>query len=322
MPLKIAFVIEWENAKLSDLARANAMLLAVSRQVTALAAAQDLRADLLVLFDDAEIARAIPEGAVAGHVDAVTWPGEIGLIAVPGLGYYDQKNHGADLADADWIVFLDSDVIPEDGWLSGLVRAMRMPEVRVVSGETFLTHDSLYERLFAAFWLFDDRKPDQGLRAGKGFYANNAAFRADVICAHPFPKADCYRGQCAALARELRAAGEPIYRQGASAVSHPPPDGVSHLVVRAVCHGYDTVYWRHRKGRLALRNTPVSSVLGFFGYVGTSAANVARRRRGLGLGPLEALLAIALGIFYYAVKLFGEIAAYVAPGFVRRRFSV
>jgi hypothetical protein len=188
-------------------------------------------------------------------------------------------------------------------------------------GRNVLIPASLYERLFAAFWLFEDRKSDPSLRLTKGFYANNLAFRADEIRAHLFPQADCYRGQCAAPTRALRAAGTPMHRQGASHVSHPPPDGLSHLLVRAICHGYDTALWRRAKGRSALRNTPISSVLQFFGHVAKLGANIVRHRRRR-LGTLGALLAFALTLACYAVKLLGEIVSHFAPRFVRRTFSV
>jgi glycosyltransferase involved in cell wall biosynthesis len=97
-----------------------------------------VRGDLLVLFDDREIAPALPRGPVTDNVDAATWPEEIRVIAAPGLGYYAQKNRGVDLAGAEWIVVLESDVIPEDGWLDGLARARyeALPAIGTVTEAT------------------------------------------------------------------------------------------------------------------------------------------------------------------------------------------
>src|SRR5687768_8738352 len=71
------------------------------------------------------------------------------------LSKCEQKNFGISQTDADVIVFVGSDVVPDQSWLTQLLAALERGDVDVVGGETYLTTDSFYERLCAAFWNFD-----------------------------------------------------------------------------------------------------------------------------------------------------------------------
>ena len=225
MPKLVSVVIEWENAKLSDLGRAERMLAQLGTQMAEAARKRDLSAELIVLYDSDAIDPAVPSTAIETQIDRAAWPGPIKLVPAPGQRYYEQKNKGAKLASGEIVIFLDSDVVPDEGWLEGLLAALDDPEVGIVGGETYHATDTLHDKLFAAFWTFPTRRPSRGLYRCKHFYANNFAVRRELFLAHPFPDAPAYRGQCAALAKSLMRQGTAIYRQGASRVSHPPPEG-------------------------------------------------------------------------------------------------
>src|SRR5690606_19382970 len=136
---------------------------------------------------------------------------------------------------------VDSDVVPDEGWLAQLVEALEDPAIRVVGGETYLSTDSFYDRLCAGFWNFDVRRPGEGIYKARNFYANNVAMRREIAERFPFPDGETYRGQCARLAKDLRANGITLHRIRSAAVSHPPPEGLRHFVHRAVCQGHDTL---------------------------------------------------------------------------------
>src|SRR3990172_1590472 len=115
--LRLSIVVEWENVRLADSGRAREMLRRVGRQAAELPA--DLPSgpvELIVLHDDeldaVSVGSFVEEalGPVHPHV-------ELRVVPTPGGGYYALKNAGARLARGDIVVFLDSDVIPEDGWL-------------------------------------------------------------------------------------------------------------------------------------------------------------------------------------------------------------
>jgi glycosyl transferase family 2 len=319
----VSVIIEWENAKLSDLDRAERMLARLGTQMADAARKRDLKAELLVLYDSDAIDPAVPRAAIASQIDAAAWPGTIALVPAPGKRYYEQKNAGAELALGEIVVFLDSDVVPDEGWLDGLLGALDDPNVDFVGGEAYHATDTLHDRLFAAFWGFPLKQPACGVYRRQHFYANNLAVRRKVFLANPFPDAAAYRGQCAQLAKSMSGKGITVYRQGASAVSHPPPRGARTFVVRALCQGHDTIYWKSRRrfGGL-LHANPAASLLRWLRALWRVLAKVATRARAVGLGPLGTVVAVGMGFAYYSCKLGGEMIAFFAPGVIRRNLSV
>jgi glycosyltransferase involved in cell wall biosynthesis len=321
-PRVVSVVIEWENAKLSDLGRAERMLARLGKQMAEAARTRDLTAELIVLYDSDAVDPAVPGTAIEAQIDAAAFPGTIRLVPAPGQRYYEQKNKGAALAKGEIVIFLDSDVVPDEGWLEGLLAALDDPSVRIVGGETYHATETLNDKLFAAFWTFPTRRPSRGLYRYKHFYANNLAVRRELFLAHPFPDAPAYRGQCAALAKSLMRHGVAIYRQGASTVSHPPPEGLRTFVVRALCQGYDALYWKGQRRFGLLQANPIGSLLRFMRQLWDVLERVATRARTVGLGPFGILAAVAMGFAFYALKLTGEVVAFFAPGLIRNNLSV
>jgi hypothetical protein len=74
------------------------------------------------------------------------------LIPVDGGEYYELKNAGARKAIGDVIVFLDSDVIPEPGWLARLIEPFADEDVGVVAGNSYLDPQGFYGKTFALAW--------------------------------------------------------------------------------------------------------------------------------------------------------------------------
>lgn len=322
MTSTIAVIVEWENALLSDVDRAREMLRRVGAQAVSAARASNARLDLMLIYDSETIDVRVPQTVLAECVDAATWPGRISVHAAPGLHYYDQKNFGVQQTDADVVVFIDSDVVPDDGWLSSLLEAMRDPQVGVVSGETYLATDTYYDRLMAAFWLFDTKKPAGPVYEAKNFYANNVAFRADILRRFPFPGADTYRGQCATLAKTLRTNGIKLYRAGSAMVSHPPPSSLPHFVTRAICHGHDIVLSNRRKPMGWLAASPVGSIFRFIREVLLAPGRIVARRRASVRTISGSVVAFGLALAYAGLKLAGEVTTFISPRLVRRRFSI
>lgn len=322
MTSKIALIVEWDNARLSEVDRAREMLRRVCAQAVAAARATNARFDLLLIYDPETIEPQVPQTVLTECVDARTWPGRISIHEAPGQHYYEQKNFGVRQTDADTIILIDSDVVPDDGWLAHLLEALRDPQVSVVSGETYLATDTYYDRLLAAFWLFETKKPARPIYEVKNFYANNVAFRADIIRRFPFPSAETYRGQCTTLAKMLRANGVRLFRAGSAMVSHPPPSGLSHFINRAFCHGHDIVLSNKTKRLGWLAASPLGAAFRFIRDVALAPGRIVRRRQTSVQSISGALLAFALAVAYASLKLAGEVATFVSPRFVRNRFSI
>ena len=246
-------------------------------------------------------------------------------MGTPGLGYCELKNEGAKRASGDIVVFLDSDVIPEPDWLDQLVRSFLDPGVQVVGGTSYIEPVSLYTRAFALTWFFPLRTPDGPLQTTPYFVANNVAGRREFLARYPFPDDPRFRGQGSTLADTLAAEGIPIYENPNARVSHPPPNGVSHFVHRALCEGHDLII----KERLRGRSAPVSlgrNVRLSYWALRKMAAEIREsiwsQRERVGLSAAAAPFAFGIALLYYTTRAVGEILTRIDPGIVRRPFPV
>lgn len=322
MPSTVSIVVEWKNALLSDVGRARQMLSTLGEQARAYARSHNTRFELLVAYDPGEIDLAVPRSTVEDELDPASWPGEVRYVAAPGLHYFEQKDLGAASTSAETIVFLDSDVVPDAGWLGYLLDATDRPGVQVVGGHTYLAQDKLLDRLFSGFWFFEPNPRQTGVTPAGHFYANNVAFKREVLERYRFGRADSYRGQCVQLARRLEADGISIWRAADAAVSHPAPDGLRHALIRAICQGYDNVYWRRRRPLGWLHASPLGGAVRLLRSIGKSGATVLSRARPLGLAPLTAIGSFAFGAGFALVIYGSEIVAYFAPGVIRNHVQM
>lgn len=309
-----SIVIEWENVVLAGNTRAERMLAELGRQLRELGGRFADDPEVLLLYDPDEVEEADVERATG---DNLAWregdPFALTLVASPGHSYYEQKNRGAELAGGELLVFLDSDVIPESGWLENLLAPFEDERVNVVAGHTHLDAETLYQRAGKYFWFFPSR--EEGRR--DGFMANNVAFRRELFLDYGFPQHEAYRYQCVALGQQLVADGIGIYQQTDARCSHPAPNGLRHFLGRGLMAGHDKGV-RH-EGSLG---TGVLAAL--WRYVATLVVMFRRivRRGRLSRTPEEGpevfLAAVLVGTLYYTLALVGEIVSLVNPGVVER----
>ena len=308
-----SIVIEWENAVLSRADRARRMLGEAAAQLAALPRLVRGRPEVLVLcnpgqIDVEELKRLVAEATVAGAT-AADW--SVRETDRP-RRYYEQKNYGASLARNDVVVFVDSDVVPEAGWLKALLDPFRSPHVKVVGGASHVDLGSAAGRAFAAFWFFPPRAGDTPLAEAGWFFANNVAFRRETILAEPFPQLDLMRGQCTALAQRLQTRGVAIRHQPRARVSHPAPNGVRHFVARALCDGRDL---RDRAGRKRALGTLWAAATEAYGRIG-------KRREVLKLTAADVAWAWLLCTAYQVLTTAGWTLSVLRPGWIDRRFPI
>ncbi len=327
----MSIIVEWDNVRLAELGRCRAMLREVARQAsglrhsgcrgTAPAAPTDPspdRIELLVLYDSERIHR----GAVESVLHAELGPAPAALaprvIAAPGMGYYSLKNFGVTHAAGELVMFVDSDVIPEAGWLSGLITPFADSGVQLIGGNTYVDATGFYSKAVALTWFFPLRETGSAIRTADRFFANNFAARRPLLVAHPFPTGDgAARGACLALSRRLTAGGIAIHRNPAAQASHPAPKGIGHFITRAIADGRDYCIYAEPAER---GTRPVAR---HFYYEMRRAVTAVRTR-----GPAVRLaragvpLAAAIGASYYLLGLTASLATRVHPGFMKRRFQL
>ena len=338
-PLRATIIIEWENVRLSELGRSRAMLAQLREQVDQL---RQLRpgpsatpeqafvsrfrdVEVMVLYDDEELDGAAVAKIIAETLDSSGPALPLQLLPATGRRYYQLKNFGVERAAGDVIVFLDSDVVPEDGWLHHLLASFADPEVQVVGSDVYIDPKDLYGKAFALGWFFPLRAPDETLRPAHDFFANSVAFRREIIAEHPFPTLDgASRGACASLARTLRENGVTIYQNRAAHLSHPPPNGMKHFVVRALAEGRDYVMFdgmtAATRGSLLGR---MRKPLAHFRHLSTRALrSITRSRSRVDLSPAGVPVAAGIMLTYYVVHLMGEIMTVMNPRFMQEHFEI
>ena len=224
----VSIVVEWENSLHAGAQRADAALARLAEEVHA----SPRRIEVLVCHDE-DTPPSVPLQPVG---DAPAWK----TVRVPDSRYYELKNHGAGEAAGAILVFLDSDAIPEPGWLEALLAPFSDPAIDVVAGQTYIQADSTYGKAFALWWFFPLRARTEPIRPVRHFFANNVAFRRPTFLAHPFtPIQGTARGACLGLAATLRDAGIAIWHAPAARVAHPAPRGWRHFMLRALAQGRD-----------------------------------------------------------------------------------
>lgn len=325
----VSIIIEWENVMLSEADRALLMLQRLREQM----ALSHRRFEVILVFNDQEIDRASVEEAlnkseqshrtlgVNEAKQASTWR----IEPVSGCHYYEIKNAGAKMSAGDIIVFLDSDVIPDDGWLEGLIEPMLDdPNIQVMAGNTYLTPQGLVGKAFALGWFFPLKNTHTTkINKQHHFFANNVAFRRACFEQFDFPKMPpgMTRGACVKLAKILTEHGVIIYTNPLAQTSHPSPNGAAHIWTRALASGRDR-FLRDQDQGLTMMQCIRSSL----GHCISASVRMWRRTRAhghsVGLAKLEYPAAVLFMVAWYATSIAATFATALAPNWARARWRI
>ena len=312
MATRVSIVLEWDNAVVGGTDRARRVLDALGAQVVEL----DPDIEVLIVFDDSMIDGATMHQIVSEHL-----PTDLATTLVPHRGsrYYEQKNIGGMRARGEILVFLDSDTLPEDRWLTEIVRAFDDPTVQVAAGQVSTGYASFAGKAFALTWNFPLRTNDGPPHPTHHFNANTVAFRRSIFDRHPFRLDARFRGPCHTLAEELTANGIEILAIPNARAIHPAPSGFVYVIQRALCQGHDRLLTYRMRGTRA----PFLHSLKVLGSdVKGSVTRVARLHRDVDLPVWQVPAAIAVAAWYYTWSWLGCVTTMIRPTFIRRRFRV
>jgi hypothetical protein len=327
----LSIVVEWANTRLHGFCRAWSLLAEVDRQWREIrertypaglpeSAVRFLGrfegdVELIVVSGDtpasrleAEIRSRVPSGF------------DLRVVVEMGLEYYALKNLGARHARGDILLFVDSDVMPDDGWLAHLVGSFGQPEIDVICAETYVRPDDVYSAAFALCWTYPLRNSSLGIVRPARVYANTLAFRREVFPTTGFaPLRRRTRGAASILLADLAARGITVWQNHSAAVAHPPPDGLRHLALRGIAHGRD-VYMRGSEDRHieGLRRS-----LGVaWGRARSGFNQTFREWRRVGLKPWEVPAVLAICTAYYGCFALGGLLAHLSPAVLGSRFRI
>jgi len=304
MPKSFAVILEWETGLDCPAQRVQTMLTALSAQIRPYDEGALFDAETIICFDDSEANEPAIGRAVLEATHGRGWPGALRIVSAPQrLDYYQKKNFGFTFTNSDIIVFLDSDVIPEPGWLAALLSAVGDGRRSVVMGRTHLETRTLFERAIALSWIFETRS-DAHIHAVGRLNSNNIAFRRALFERLRFPDLPTYRGQCTQLGEAIMQAGIVLYEEPRARAVHPAHDGVRGFVSKALHAGRDTHFYDELHNIRSARQ----GVAQWRRDLANVSLRIEERRFVIGASTLDVLAARMLGFVYYALKL----AAYQA----------
>jgi len=245
------------------------MLQQLSKQIIEISPNLSSKAEIIIVYNSDNLEHYEMERIVNEPLESCGSMIDLKIIPATKLDYYELKNYGVPQSHQDIIIFLDSDTVPQEGWLVAMLEPFQNPRSSVLTGMN-LSPKSLYAKAFAVATgmmfgsaPFEDsvvklgsEYDDQRIHEVEDFNAANVAFRHEIIEANPFPRLPQFRRGCIALGDQLKLQGYKILFQPKSRTFHPPPNGLKHFVVTALSEGHDTAIARRqtRKVKASMPN--------------------------------------------------------------------
>lgn len=217
-PTTFSIVIETDNLAVIDPDELRACLSTLDRQGEVLR-----RADGVFVADGGTVPAALL------HELTSRYPWLTIVRADAGTSYNALKLAGALETQSDIVVFCDSDVQYEAGWLAALLQAFHeRPDADVIAGETTTPVRGPYTLAFALSFNFPRFSGESRLAASTTYWANNVAARRTTLTRLPLPdEPTMFRGQNLLHANRILAQAGVILRQPVARAWHsvlPPSE--------------------------------------------------------------------------------------------------
>jgi hypothetical protein len=313
---RATLVIEWENALDAQNTWVRLALTRLQAEVERIAG-REAPPPVLFVYDQEKASEEAIRALIAEVAPRLGDSGLVRLIPNPGLSYYELKNHGARLAESEFVLFVDSDTGPLPGWYDAMLEPFTDPEVIGVGGMTLLGLDTLMSRVFALTWFNPLEHEGERAERRQHAQANNIAVRRDFFLQHPFPSLTAFKQGQTVWQEDLRAAGFKIPITAKARLVHAPPTAIDYWPKRAWHEGGDrdfTVARRYGASRaLRLLAVPAATLRAMGRGVGRIFAYGHRVKLPLwGYAP-----AVAVVLAYQLCACAGQLTSVVRHG--RRR---
>jgi len=315
-----SIIIEWENMLLYDSYRSNKMLEILANQLLEVSSKMSTKPEIIIVYNNEDINGSEIEPLIKKKLNPCSSIIDLKIIPSPGLHYYQQKNFGANHCNGDVIIFLDCDVIPNEGWLKGMLECFLQPEIRVVGGESYISSDTFLEKAFSIFWFMSPPSEKGPIYEDTKFLCNNMAFRNDTFFKNQFPTLPRYRGSCLALGESLQRKNIKIYRQPAARVAHSIPKGMKNIAIRAICQGHDVAV--KRKKSYNVIDSQIKKNKPWRRIIKEQITKIRTNSRKLHLTLFEKIGVFGVISFYFSLIFIGIIIASINPEIIRKNFTV
>jgi len=320
---EFSIVTEWENYVNTESWRPRKMLHKLFQQIEEISNNLSSKPEFLIVYNPDDVKKNEIEKIVNEGIKNYTNLVDLKFIPAFGCGYYQLKNFGSKQCTKDIVIFIDSDVVPDDGWLTSILESFNKPNIHVVTGNTYMPLTNLVEKAIALIWYFPpETDKSETFEETDFFFANNVAFSREIFKKYNFPDLEGLRGQNVAVANKLIFNGIKIYRQHKARVSHPASNGFVHFIHRGLQLGYD-------KGCSIIREQELDSST--LDREGRSAGKTSMRKiiskiryryKFLNLNPFEVLPVFTIATTYLALGAVGLLITLIWPGSLKKRLSV
>jgi hypothetical protein len=156
-------------------------------------------------------------------------------------GYYNAKNAGfeATAASCRYIVFADSDCIPDPQWLAQMLSPLvDSPDLAVVAGRTSYRPSVLGAALSTIDFKYYPNP--RYANSTRNFYANNVVFQREVFARFAYqPLHKTYRGHCQVFGLRLEQSGVEMRYVPAAHTVHRIPDSLREILQLRWMRGQD-----------------------------------------------------------------------------------
>ncbi len=226
-----------------------------------------------------------------------------------GLSYDEAKTKAAQQAQSRFVLYLDGDCLPQDGWLERHLEVLRSGKVHATGG--FTRYDGGFLASVCSVMDFGFLLP-RGNRTLACYASNNSGFRRDTLIESPVPHGPM-RCRCYAHAQLLKRRKTPVMMVPNAVVLHE----VQPFRVERFRQGYDAVAACWTDPTLPetpwLRLGPLAAFPLYARNVLLDWRRLQNGRRDLNLKNWQISPALALYPFFRLVDLAGMLSALTKP---------
>ncbi|TGQ45841.1 glycosyltransferase [Mesorhizobium sp. M00.F.Ca.ET.216.01.1.1] len=300
-----SLVVEMENAKSIDWSEIGVGLTALAREIAAVSSSGPARPQVIISHGGRDADTTSLRCSITNEAPQLEQVADLIFAACPGGRYYDLKNNGTLSTDGDIVIFIDSDVVPELGWLPTLLDPFQDHEIVCVNGFTYLSYDDFFSRTFALIWFFPMSQGDERFASKRALNANNIAFRRDWIVSHPFAKHYGFKVSCTLLMHELQQEGHKILNVNAR-VYHYSPRGWRFFYWRALVTGRDTDRKFVELSSPSRTQRIVKSFSRWFTMSWRTIRRVTGHARQTGMPLWQIPFSLVVGLAFYSLAFWGQ----------------
>lgn len=243
------------------------------------------------------------------------------IVDAPKAGYFQAKNIGYNKASGSIVVFLDSDCIASDGWLTSIVKPFSSG-ANASAGRTFYRGSFLARVMSITDWGFF---PTEDKLFTKFFAANNVALRKDFAHQHLFDERFWRTGGDITMANAMFKSGIRVRFQPSARTHHYFPYRITDFLEMRLQEGFHVIETRKAdrslRGGNLLAARAVAPILYYFGRLALDGDAIRRHKRIMRIAPLQAPVIFVFAAVFRLIDMVAMMLTLAAPRTLKKKFD-